>query len=156
VLPLYSPLSPCGELTGSVYLDENHDGEQGADERGIPDLHVALWRNGEQMNDGITGAAGAFRMRNLPAGPYELRIDPKWIPSGWVASGGGVMELVVVAGHRTSLPPCGVGPKQKPIIITYPGSKPRPPEQDAAPSIKTGGGSPEPGKPAAPDAAPGR
>jgi hypothetical protein len=133
-LPLLIPLLPSGETSGIIFRDDNHDGQQAAPEAGVPDMRVIAWRDGRQIADGITDRQGRFHLRGLPVGAYELRIDPAWLPDGWVATGTGAAGFTVTSGRHVNLAPFGIGPRKKPIIITYPGSR-VPEEQEGAPPL---------------------
>ena len=133
-LPLLIPLLPSGETSGIIFRDDNHDGQQAAPEAGVPDMRVIAWRDGRQIADGITDRQGRFHLRGLPVGAYELRIDPARLPDGWVATGTGAAGFTVTSGRHVNLAPFGIGPRKKPIIITYPGSR-VPEEQEGAPPL---------------------
>jgi hypothetical protein len=142
-LPVLIPLLPSGEASGIIFLDDNHDGRQTGPEAGVPDMRVTAWRDGRQVADGITDRQGRFHLRGLPVGVYELRIDPAWLPEGWTATGAGAAEFSVTAGRHVNLTPYGIGPRQKPIIITYPGSH-APEKQEVTPPPEPGGSPSEP------------
>lgn len=144
-LPVYVPLLPCGEASGVVFLDRDHDGRQADGEHGVSDLRVAAWRDDRQIADGVTDAEGRFHLRVLPVGAYELRIDPAWLPAGWSTTGENAAEFAITSGRAALLAPLGIGPRRKPIIITYPGSRPSE-SQDTAPPLAPTDTPPEPGR----------
>ena len=148
-LPVLIPLVFSGEAVGIVFQDDNHDGLQTAQEAGVPDMRVVAWQDGRQIADGITDRQGRFHLHGLPVGAYELRVDPAWLPDGWTPTRAGVGGFSVLPGRHVNLAPFGIGPRQKPIIITYPGSR-VPEEQEGAPPL------PPRGSPAEPDRKPKR
>ena len=69
-------LSDCGTLVGRVFIDKNFDGEQRADEPGVPNAVI-------YMDDGnriVTDANGLFSMPNVIAGNRTLTLDLSSLP----------------------------------------------------------------------------
>ncbi|MCA9726096.1 MAG: hypothetical protein KC729_00330, partial [Candidatus Eisenbacteria bacterium] len=117
---LWIPLAPCGTVRGSLFLDENRDGRIGDEEPGVSDLRIALWRGDDQVAVAMTDTDGGFQLRQVPAGRYELRIDPQWIPRGWEPTTREVW-VDVTEDSPTTVAPYGIAPRRKPVVITYPG-----------------------------------
>jgi hypothetical protein len=65
-----------GRISGRVWLDENRNGLQDADERGIGGVPVALDDGGPQENLhlAVTDTSGYYVFRGLEAGAYEVRV----------------------------------------------------------------------------------
>lgn len=113
-------LRPCGGVTGSIFLDENRNGIQEPDERGLSDLRITLYREDVAVAATITDGTGRFALARVPAGAYELRADADWLPSGWVpTSEESGTRFVVGASERRELPPYGLAPRRKPMVITF-------------------------------------
>lgn len=114
-------LLPCGSVSGRAFLDVNRDGRLSERERGLADLRIALWRDGVAAIATMTDGTGQFHLPKVPAGAYELRIEPQWVPTGWTPTSSTAPVVDVLPGAHTELHPYGVAPRQKPIVITYQG-----------------------------------
>ena len=119
---VWIPLRPCGGVSGVAFFDENRNGTREDGELGLADLRLGLWQEGVSVASTITDEEGRFEMGRVPAGSYELRADPEWRPSGWLptSEASGYWFEVDQAEDRV-LPPYGLAPRQKPIVVTYPG-----------------------------------
>jgi hypothetical protein len=122
---LWIPLSPSSAVRGRIFLDQDFDRIRAGVEEGIADQRIALWRGEEQVSVAMSDDTGAFLFRQVPPGRYELRIDPAWIPRGWEPTSSSPV-WIQVDEDGSELPPYGIAPRRKPIIITYPGARSRP------------------------------
>ena len=118
---LWIPLSPSSSVRGRIFLDRDFDGISSGAEEGVSDQRIALWRGDEIVSVAMSDANGLFLFRQVPAGRYELRIDPQWIPQGWEPTA--PAPWIEVDEDGAVVPPYGIAPRRKPIIMTYPGSR---------------------------------
>lgn len=118
---IWIPLSPSSSVRGRIFLDRDFDGVDDDEEEGVPDQRIALWKDDHAVAVAISDAHGVFLFRQVPAGRYELRIDPGWIPHDWEPTV--PAPWIEVGEDGAAVPPYGIAPRRKPIIITYPGSR---------------------------------
>ena len=69
-----------GALVGSVFADNDGDGWQSRDERGVGDVMVTL--NGPIITSTLSGLNGAYALLDVPDGVYTLSVSA---PSGFEA-----------------------------------------------------------------------
>ncbi len=82
-----------GSIGDTIWFDADNDGVQDPDEVGIPGVAVTI--TGDFDNDGqaddtmtvTTGPDGTYIFPNLPAGGYDITIDPTTLPGGMIPSG---------------------------------------------------------------------
>jgi hypothetical protein len=118
---IWIALRPCGGVSGVVFLDENRNGSREEDERGLSDLRVGIWRDGVVVASTLTDGTGRFELGRVPAGPYELRTDPAWLPTGWERTTDlAGCQFVLDPNEARTLSPYGLAPRRKPLIRTFP------------------------------------
>ncbi len=77
-----------GSIGDTIWFDADNDGTQNPDEIGIPGVTVTI--TGDFDNDGrtdntmtvTTGPDGTYLFPNLPAGEYDITVDPSSLPGG--------------------------------------------------------------------------
>ena len=82
-----------GSIGDTIWYDADNDGVQDPDEVGIPGVTVTL--TGDFDNDGqtddtmtvTTGPDGTYLFPNLPAGEFDITVDPATLPGGMTGSG---------------------------------------------------------------------
>ena len=98
-----------GIIGDYVWLDENGDGIQDANESGISGITIKLYMDGELLTTNITDSEGEYLFKNLFAGTYTVDVDDSTLPDGLdlttppeprvVALGGGEQNLDVDFGY---------------------------------------------------------
>ena len=83
----------AGLLTGQVFLDENHDGIQQENEKGIPGARIAIKGSRLALN---ADPNGRFTIQNLPVGVYRIVPDMTRLPLGYL-------------GNPEKIPPVRIG-----------------------------------------------
>ena len=74
-----------GEIGGRLWLDDNGDGVQDADEPSIFGVTVNLVTSaGSFIGNAETDYTGAFNFTGLAAGDYIVGVDPATVPNGFV------------------------------------------------------------------------
>jgi len=77
-----------GSIGDTIWFDADNDGIQDPDETGIPGVSVTItgdFDNDGQLDDTMTvttGANGKYIFPNLPAGEYNITVDPLTLPGG--------------------------------------------------------------------------
>jgi hypothetical protein len=99
--------SEAGGVTGVIFTDTNNNGVQDTDEPGIPGVQVTLTDEAaaasvtlERMT--VTDDNGHYRFDNVPAGEYELVIEP---PPGYTIVGPTQQSVSVESGGSTTTVP---------------------------------------------------
>lgn len=72
-------LAGGGSIQGTVFFDTNNDGEQQANENGVPNVEVFL--DGRYRS--VTNAAGQFEFPMVAAGGHHLSLRPESVPLPW-------------------------------------------------------------------------
>ncbi len=72
-------ITPYASLGNRVWDDINHDGDQDADEPGVENVMVTLYRNGVVVNSMLTGPNGIYSFTNLISGTYTVTFG---LPAG--------------------------------------------------------------------------
>ena len=76
---------PSGSVGDRVWNDEDGDGEQGEDEKGIPNVIVEASREGEPTRTTHTDENGDWKIEGLnPSAEYDIRFIK---PEGWEVTG---------------------------------------------------------------------
>ncbi|MCB9464907.1 MAG: hypothetical protein H6682_14540 [Candidatus Eisenbacteria bacterium] len=118
---VWIPLRPCGVVTGSVFLDEDRSGTWDRREDGLSDVRIGLFRDGIFVTSTITDTDGHFEFAKVPVGTYELRADPRWLPSGFAPTQEAATHRFELGEQSAPvLQPYGLAPREKPIVITFP------------------------------------
>lgn len=76
-----APQEGRGVLMGRVFFDENRDGVRQPHERGLAGVRVEV--SGTRLGLGVD-RAGAFTIQNLRSGLYDLKIDRRTLPLGYL------------------------------------------------------------------------
>lgn len=75
-----------------VWFDDNLNGLQDANEAGVPDVQVRLYRNGQTcggdtpMAVALTDTSGGYLFTGLPSGSYFVCFDLTSLPAGYTAT----------------------------------------------------------------------
>ncbi|WJY57898.1 Serine-aspartate repeat-containing protein D precursor [Corynebacterium afermentans subsp. lipophilum] len=76
---------PSGSVGDRVWVDEDGDGEQGEDEKGLENVVVLVSREGEPTRSAVTDANGDWKIEGLnPNVEYDIRFVK---PDGWEVTG---------------------------------------------------------------------
>ncbi|MFN2462057.1 MAG: dihydropteroate synthase, partial [Candidatus Velthaea sp.] len=109
-----------GSIGGVVlYTPENGFG----DLRGARDVYVVA-NPGDHA--AITGPDGAFLLDNLPAGNYQLSLDPETLPEGQTAVQGPDGTLALVPGGKIEGISFKLRTEAKEVVFTFNGAKKAP------------------------------
>ncbi len=95
-----APEEGTGVLKGRVFFDRNRDGLRQADEPGIPSARVSV------LNTRLALAAddqGSYTIQNLPTGLYELSLDRRSLPIGFLAGTDLGLRATIGEGRVTTL-----------------------------------------------------
>jgi len=82
---------PRSGLSSCVWLDANRDGIVDPGEPGISGVTVRLYRVDPSqglvlVGTTVTNSSGTYGFNDLPAGEYEMRVDPATLPGGLTAT----------------------------------------------------------------------
>ena len=76
---------PSGSVGDRVWVDEDGDGKQGENEKGLENVVVLVSREGEPTRSAVTDANGDWKIEGLnPNAEYEVRFVK---PEGWEVTG---------------------------------------------------------------------
>lgn len=85
------PIERAIAIAGSVYLDNDEDGQRTEGESGVAGARLLLYSEENQSREALleayTGADGTFRFSDLTPGRYRVEIDPEWLPDRHVLLG---------------------------------------------------------------------
>jgi hypothetical protein len=115
------PLVPSADISGFIFLDQNHDGVRSSGEEGLSEMRMILLQDGRKVAEGLSDATGRYHIPEVPPGRYSLKVAEGWLPAGWVVTTAQELHIEVVAGSRLLVAPFGLAPRQKPIIRTFQG-----------------------------------
>ena len=72
---------PTSNIGDYIWLDQNQDGIQDANETGIPNVVISLLdESGQAVSDLTSDTNGNYRFENVPAGNYSIQVE---VPSGY-------------------------------------------------------------------------
>ena len=71
--------SGSGRVMGSVFFDENGDGQRQANERGVAGVQVIL----DERMSAVTDGEGRYQFSLVPAGSHRIRILVERVPLPW-------------------------------------------------------------------------
>jgi Ca2+-binding RTX toxin-like protein len=93
-----------GSISGSVRDDPNGNGAADSGEAGLGGVPVGFDTNGDAALDVTTGTAadGSYSFTGLQPGTYKITLV---VPDGYENTGPGAIEINVVSGQNSSLPP---------------------------------------------------
>ncbi len=87
----FQPVAPdSGQLSGTVFVDENLDTTRDPNEPGIPRVGVRIRLAGpdgelgtedDEIRETVTDDDGAYHFTNLPVGDTETWVDPQTVPN---------------------------------------------------------------------------
>jgi len=78
--PTATPTIALGNISGTVWLDRDGNGEQDGDEPGLIDITIVLLFNRIQIGQTQTQSNGAYSFTMLPSGDYQVReTQPSWL-----------------------------------------------------------------------------
>jgi hypothetical protein len=78
--PTLTPTPTTGDITGTVWLDADGDGERDPAEFGLVNIRIELIRDEAIIGAAMTAGDGACRFTALPPGAYQVReIQPDWL-----------------------------------------------------------------------------
>lgn len=102
------PLEVLGSIGGTVYFDDNNNGQKDEEEKGVPNVVIAL--NGYQTT---TGQDGRFRFANLASGTYTL--EPKVLPPETSSARQELLYVHIQPGSHFADYTLGIVKKQRPV-----------------------------------------
>ncbi len=80
VTPTPTATPTTGDIAGTVWYDANGDGAQDADEPGLANVSIKLFRAGVQVGQAMTGGDGTYRFVGLLPGVRTVReVQPAWL-----------------------------------------------------------------------------
>ena len=71
-----------GIIGDYIWLDENGDGIQDANESGISGITIKLYKDGELQTTNVTDLDGEYLFKDLLAGTYTVDVDNSTLPDG--------------------------------------------------------------------------
>lgn len=90
----------AGLLMGQVFLDENFDGIQQENERGVANSRVVIQGTPIGLN---TDHNGRFTIQNLPVGIYRIKADISRMPLGYITMPGTVPAVKIGDARITEI-----------------------------------------------------
>jgi hypothetical protein len=102
------PLEVLGSIGGTVYFDDNNNGQKDEEEKGVPNVVIAL--NGYQTT---TDQGGRFRFANLASGTYTL--EPKVLPPETSSARQELLYVHIQPGSHFADYALGIVKKQRPV-----------------------------------------
>lgn len=100
----------AGTITGSVYCDEDEDGQCGCEERGLRDIHIQLFTGhcgGTALQTIHTDREGHFSFHVPKPGHYFVKVDLEYVCGGRVPTTDTCQEVNLGAGETVELTPFG-------------------------------------------------
>ena len=89
----------CGELTGTIYLDANNNGQMDAGEAGAANVTVVL----DGRFSAQTDANGRFDFAAVASGHHVIAVVADNLPLPWALAGDGRIEVVVSTRERADV-----------------------------------------------------
>ena len=102
--------SQAGTINGSVYCDEDEDGQCGCEEHGLRDIHIQLFTGhcgGAALQTIHTDKQGNFSFHVPGPGHYFVKVDLDYVCGGRVPTTGTCQEVNLGAGETVELTPFG-------------------------------------------------
>lgn len=100
----------AGTINGSVYCDQDGDGECGCEEHGLKDIHIQLFAGrcgGMALQTIHTDKEGNFSFHVPKAGQYFVKADLAYVCGGRVPTTNTCQEVNLGAGETIELTPFG-------------------------------------------------
>jgi hypothetical protein len=100
----YAEAAPgeLGSISGSVYEDLNRNGARDPGEGGLNEVRLELFQDGVTFADQTTGVSGGYTFAGLPAGGYEVVIDPWSFSDTYEVIGPDSRDVPLAAGEDRS------------------------------------------------------
>jgi hypothetical protein len=102
------PLEVLGSIGGTIYFDDNNNGQMDDSEKGVSNVVIAL--NGYLTT---TDQDGRFRFANLASGTYTM--EPKVLPPETVAARQELLYVYIQPGSHFADYTLGIVKKQRPV-----------------------------------------
>lgn len=88
-----------GDINGTVFFDENRDGQQQAGEAGAPGVEVVL----DGHYRATTDSNGVFRFVQVATGPHQIDTNLDTVPLPWEVAGDTEKDVNVILRDQVSL-----------------------------------------------------
>ncbi|PKO21868.1 MAG: hypothetical protein CVU38_12435 [Chloroflexi bacterium HGW-Chloroflexi-1] len=92
--PTVTPTPEAGQIVGILFLDVDRDGQQDAEEVGLPGRLIQLQRDGEVFDNVTTGADGRYAFAEVRPGPWQVLAG---VPAHYVVTTGDNPASVLVS-----------------------------------------------------------
>ena len=89
------PVVPLGHISGKLYLDVNENDERDGDDELLPDVLIALYKDGEALRAVVSNSAGMFTFDNVRPGLYSIVVDEVDIQRVYSHTGRSILEVTV-------------------------------------------------------------
>jgi hypothetical protein len=97
-------------ITGSVYCDQNQDGNCDCEEGGLENISVQIFVDhcgGTALQTITTDEKGNFTFQDIDPSTYFIRADLNYVCGGRVPTTTTCQQVEAAAGKTVSLPPFG-------------------------------------------------
>jgi len=118
------PCQRVGEISGTVYDDENRSGIRDEDEPGLRGALVIVEQNGAEIGQVYTDPVGGFSFAGLPAGEYRVRVDVPSLPERYELTTPDAVLVPLGPGAAAEVL-FGAWQRPRPVVVVY-----RPPVAD--------------------------
>ena len=98
--PTPTPTSALARVEGTVYDDQNGNGQYDPGEPPLAGATLALWQGSTLITSMVTGPDGQYAFPGLVPGAYLVRFTP---PLGYAVSGGQDQVFIFLGGGQTGL-----------------------------------------------------
>jgi len=102
--------SDSGAINGSVYCDQNQDGQCDCDENGLRDIHIQVFTGhcgGMAQQTIHTDENGKFSFHINQPGTYFVMVDLQYVCGGRVPTTSICQKVELAAGETVQLEPFG-------------------------------------------------
>lgn len=104
------PTPEPSTITGSVFCDQNKDGECDCEESGLVDIEIQIFLDhcgGTPQQTLLTDPQGQFTFYDFPPGTYFVQADLDYVCGGRVPTTLTCQQVELAAGQTVTLPPFG-------------------------------------------------